>query len=120
MPATEECPESYPALVAFDDYPGLDIACSCSPDSKFESEYGTECTGDLFSTRDCETKPAIPTLYLGVIENYKVCGKRGGEPFKTAIRPVSNGSDILRCPEGTVPCDDSFKPVDKNTVFRQS
>ena len=36
-PAGEACPWTHPVLVAFDEWPGLDIACSCTSDSEFSS-----------------------------------------------------------------------------------
>lgn len=46
-------------------------------------------------------------MYLGVLNNYKICGKRDGDPFYKAKRPIVDAQDKLNCPEGTVPCDDS-------------
>ena len=90
--ADQFCPQTHPALVAFDIWPGLNQMCYCNNESDLETVYGEGCTGDRRATTKCTGRPAIPTLYLPVLNGYKVCGKRGGKAFREAQRPVV-GSD---------------------------
>ena len=53
VPATKECPFDHPVLVAFDEWPGLNIACSCTDDAAAKSRYGEKCTGRLAETSKC-------------------------------------------------------------------
>ena len=85
--STDSCPYSHPVLVAFDEWPGLDIMCSCTSDAEFDSVYGEKCSGERGETSKCKTLQAAPTIYLPIIEGYKVCGKRGGKAFKDVTRP---------------------------------
>ena len=83
----DNCPWTHPVLVAFDEWPGLNVACSCTSDAENSSVYGAPCTDARADDAKCKTLEAIPTLYLGVLDGYKICGKRGGVAFKSAIRP---------------------------------
>ena len=78
IPASQSCPLNHPVLVAFDEWPGLNIACICTSDAPYRSEYGTKCAGKMAESSKCQTLNAIPLVYLGIIDNYKVCGKRAG------------------------------------------
>ena len=49
----------------------------------------------------------MPTIYLGILDGYKICGKRGGMQFRKAIRPVEFRDGSIKCPQNTVPCDKS-------------
>ena len=106
--STDSCPRSHPVLVAFDEWPGLDVMCSCTSDAAFESVYGEACSGERGETSKCVTKPAVPTLYLPILDGYKICGKRGGKAFKDVTRPEISQSGVLYCPKDTVPCDKDF------------
>lgn len=94
--------------MAFDEWPGLEIACSCTSDAGFSSQYGTACVDERAVTTKCKTLNALPTLFLSVLDGFIVCGKRGGKSFNSAIRPQLGDNDMLACPAETVPCDPSF------------
>lgn len=40
---TRSCPLTHPALVVYDIWPGLDIACYCQRSAKYTSTYGNTC-----------------------------------------------------------------------------
>jgi len=106
--SSESCPFTHPVLVAFDEWPGLEIKCSCTSDSLFESVIGEACAGERAETSKCKTLPAVPTMYLGIINRYKVCGKRGGKAWRDVTRPVIGANEVVYCPKGTMPCDPDF------------
>ena len=106
------CPITHPVLALYDIWPGLDIMCYCEPSATPSTAYGKQCEGDASETQKCITREAIPTMYLGVINGYKMCGKRAGLAFKQAKRPVVDG-DELKCPEYYVPCDNNALPATK-------
>ena len=85
--AEDPCPDSHPALMFYDNWPGLDVMCYCEPSADYESVYGVACEDDRADSTKCETREAIPTMYMGVLNNQKVCGRRGANAFKIAKRP---------------------------------
>ena len=119
VPQEQYCPSKFPTLVAWDNWPGLDVMCFCNSDSRYPSTIGTKCEGDRAATTRCSTREALPTLYLGVLDGYKICGRRGAQQFSEAVRPQEGADGNIKCPSGTVPCDpDAFKtPVFKDGLL---
>ena len=109
----DPCPISHPSVMIYDNWPGLEIMCYCEPSADYDTQYRVSCDGDRTDTTKCYEREAIPTLYMGVLNDYKVCGERGGDPFKKAQRPVDNGRGFLECPAGTIPCDSDAFPVEE-------
>ena len=103
--AEDQCPILHPTLVITDTWPGLDIMCYCEPSADFDTVYRSFCEEERAASTKCKNRDAIPTMYLGVLQGQKVCGKHGGTSFKKAQRPVDQGNGYLLCPAGTVPCD---------------
>ncbi len=81
MPKDVNCPVHFPALVAWDNWPGLDVMCYCNSEANYGSVVGEPCTGSRADSTRCSTREAVPTLYLGVLDGYKICGRRGGKKF---------------------------------------
>ena len=106
--AEDECPASHPALVISDYWQGLEIVCFCSSASGFSTSIGQACDGDRAESTKCETREAIPSMFLPVLNGYKVCGDRSADPFHKVQRPIDNGQGELYCPQGTLPCDESI------------
>ena len=95
MEQTRSCPLTHPALVVYDVWPGLDINCYCTPSAEFTTEYGQKCSGARAESTKCFTRNALPTMYLGVLNCYKICGKRDGEPFYRVQRPIADDKGRL-------------------------
>ena len=93
--ADDPCPPSHPSLMFYDNWPGLDVMCYCEPSADYDTIYRTSCQDEREETTKCSTREAIPTLYLGVLDNQKVCGERGGAAFKKAKRLEDNGQGFL-------------------------
>ena len=105
------CPVTFPDLVIYDSWPGLEVMCYCIPGSEYSSVVGEACSGTRGGSTKCSSRESIPTMHLGVLNGYKICGRRGGEPFYSAKRPVEDNLGFLVCPENTVACDDSVLPA---------
>jgi hypothetical protein len=112
----QRCPVTHPALVLADVWPGLDIMCYCEPSADFSTVFKSACLDGRAGSTKCYERQAVPTLYLGVINGYKVCGERGGDPFRNSKRPIVSNKGTMVCPRDTVPCDDS---VFKKTVTEE-
>lgn len=54
----------------------------------------------------------IPPIKENKFNNYKICGKQGGLPFKDAKRPLksSGANSALTCENGWLPCDPKGNP----------
>ena len=79
--ADEPCPATHPSLVLCDVWPGKEVACYCEPSADFSSVVGDRCLDEREASTKCATRAAIPTMYLGVVNGFKVCGERGGRSF---------------------------------------
>ena len=114
--ADRACPVTHPSLVIYDSWPGLEVSCYCIPGADYDSVVGAPCEGARSGSTKCTTREAVPTLNLGVLNGYKICGKRGGEPFKTAKRLVVGSDGFLKCPDNTIACDDTVLPATAQDV----
>ena len=47
---------------------------------------------------------------MNKLNNYKLCGKRGGTPFVDVERPVNVVNGTLQCNQGFLPCDPRGNP----------
>jgi len=67
-------------------------------------------TSDGYTLRNwrysCLTNEPAHPVRMNKLHGYKVCGQRGGTPFVNATRPISVSGNILKCPDGYLPCDD--------------
>ena len=79
--------------------------CYCEPSAEYSSGYNKDCGYTKGSTK-CFEREAIPNMFLGSLEGYKICATRGAKPFKIAQRPVDIGGGILGCPTDTFACDE--------------
>ena len=67
--AEDPCPPSHPALLIYDNWPGLDIMCHCEPSADFETVYHSMCEEERAESTKCTDREAIPTLYMGILNN---------------------------------------------------
>jgi len=65
--AKDPCPNSHPALMFYDNWPGLDIMCYCEPSANYDSVYRVACQDERLETTKCSTREAIPTMYYGIL-----------------------------------------------------
>ena len=102
----DDCPIEHPEPMVYDVWMGLIENCFCQDGSELEGTRGEgNCKGKAANSPYCRSRPAInPTLRTD-IEGEKVCGKRGGSDFLSAVRP-SGGSATspYACPKGTKAC----------------
>ena len=105
MLSEDPCPPTHPDLLLYDSWPGFKLMCYCEPSAEYSSGYNKDCGYTKGSTK-CFEREAIPNMFLGSLEGYKICATRGAKPFKIAQRPVDIGGGILGCPTDTFACDE--------------
>ena len=107
--STNPCPRDHEDEVFYDVWQGMSGYCDCIDIWGYESEpfsMGLACTTGNNSQIDdgCRNRNGMPPRVMADLGNFKVCGKRGGDSFLNANRPIGQNEDELICDIGT-PCD---------------